>query len=67
MLDLVFSTHSNLVSRFEVVLGMSDHITVLTTLDVRPKQLSSKHTVYKYNSADYEILRTGMAAYAAIF
>ena len=67
MLDLVFSTNPNLVSRIEVVPVMSDHLAVLTTLEVRPKQHSNKlsHTVYK--SADFEGLRADMAAYAAMF
>ena len=69
VLDLVFSTNPNLVSRIEVVPGMSDHLAVLTTLDVRPKQHSNKlsHTVYKYKSANFEGLRADMAAYAAMF
>ena len=69
VLDLVFSTHPNLVSRIEVVPGMSDHLAVLTTLDVRPKQHSNKlsHTVYKYKSANFEGLRAHMAAYASMF
>ncbi|KAK2194111.1 hypothetical protein NP493_2g07034 [Ridgeia piscesae] len=68
VLDLVFSTNPNLVSRIEVAPGMSDHLAVLTTLDVRPKQHSDKHshTVYKYNSANFEGLRADMAAYAAM-
>ncbi|KAK2179057.1 hypothetical protein NP493_517g02006 [Ridgeia piscesae] len=37
VLDLVFSTNPNLVSRIEVVPGMNDHLAVLTILDVRPK------------------------------
>ena len=36
VLDSVFSTNPNLVSRIEVVPGMSDHLAVLTTLDVLP-------------------------------
>ena len=69
MLDLVFSTNPNLVSRIELVPGMSDHLAVLNTLDVRSKQYSSKHshTVFKYNSANFEDLRADMAAYAAMF
>ena len=69
VLDLVFSTNPNLVSQIEVVPGMSDHLAVLTTLDVHPKQLSNKlsHTVYKYKSANFDGLRADMAAYAAMF
>ena len=69
VLDLVFSTNLNLVSRIEVVSGMSDHLALLTTLDVRPKQHSDKHshTVYKYNSANVEGIRADIVAYAAEF
>ena len=69
VLDLVISTNPHLVSRIEVVTGMSDHLAVLTTFDVRSKQHSNKHshTVYKYNSANFEGQKADMAAYAAMF
>ena len=56
VLDLVFSINLNLVSRIVVVPRMNDHLAVLTTLHVRPKQHSNKHshTVYMHNSANFE-------------
>ena len=37
VLDLLFYTNPNLVSKVEVVPGMSDHLAVFTMLDVRSK------------------------------
>ncbi|KAK2182020.1 hypothetical protein NP493_371g02044 [Ridgeia piscesae] len=68
VLDLVFSTNPNLVSRIEVVPGMNDHLAILTTLDVRPKQHPNKHShiVCKYNTANFEGIKADMVSYAAI-
>ena len=68
VLDLVFSSNPNLVSRVNVVPGMSDHHAILTTLDVRPKSHVKKpHKVYRYKAADFDGLRADMANYATDF
>ena len=43
-LDLVLCSNPNLVKSVEVVPGMSDHLAVLTTLDIRPKPYIKNHT-----------------------
>jgi len=42
ILDLVWCSNPNLVKSVEVIPGMSDHLAVLTTLDVRPKPYIKK-------------------------
>ena len=41
-LDLILCSNPNLVKSVEVIPGMSDHLAVLTTLDVRPKPYMKK-------------------------
>jgi len=55
VLDLVFSANPNVISRIEIVPGMSNHRVVLKTHDVHPKQHSTKHfhSVYKYNTVTH--------------
>ena len=68
VLDLLFCTNTNLVSKVQVVLGMSNHLAVLTMLDVRPKAyLKHQHKVYKYKSANFVGLRLDIAEYATKF
>ena len=65
VLDLLFCSYPNLVSKVEVVLGMSDHLAVLTMLDVRPKAyLKHPNKVYKYKSANIVDLRLDLTEYA---
>ena len=62
VLDLVFSTNPNLVNKVEVVPGMSDHLSVLTTLDVRPKPyIKAPHKVHLYKRGNFDSLREDMS------
>ena len=68
VLDLLFCTNPNLVNKVEVVPGISEHLVVLTMLDVRPKlYLKHSHMVYKYKSTNFVGLRLDMVEYATQF
>ena len=68
VLDLLFCTNTNIVSKVEMIPGMSDHLAVLTMLDVRPNPyLRHSHKVYNYKSASCVGLRLDMAEYATQF
>ena len=46
VLDLVFCSKPNIGTSVEVVPGMSDHLAILTTVNIRPKPIPNHHTRY---------------------
>ena len=62
VLELVFSTNPNLVNKVEVVPGMSNHLAVLITLDVRHKPyIKAPHKIHLYKRDNFDGLREDMS------
>ena len=67
-LDIFLCSNPNLVKTIEVVPGMSDHLAVLTTIDVRPKPYNKRpHKVFLYKKADFDGLRKDMSDFSKKF
>ena len=49
------ASNPNIVTSVEVVPGMSDHLAILTTVNIRPKaHTKPPHKVYRYKSANFD-------------
>ena len=58
ILDLVCTTNPDLVTKTEVLPGMSDHKIILTNVNIKatiPKR--KKREVYQYKKGDIEMIR----------
>ena len=68
VLDLVFCSNPNIVTSVEVVPGMSDHLAILTTVNIRQKaHTKPPHKVYRYKAANFDALHADMETYANQF
>ena len=69
ILDLVLSSHPDMISNVDVVPGMSDHEIIVFDINLHscilPKQIT--HSVYLYHKGDLDSVRQDMSSFKDFF
>ena len=60
--DLVLSSNSNYVTSVDSIgpLGASDHVMILTDLDVKPEKKNTKKNVKDWKNADFDVIKESL-------